>query len=193
MAKNYKRLRTNIPTLQGIRIEPYGDWEGLQLIIDRLPRVIKEGYTKGAERVCKRILQIARKHIREQGGSLNWPPLSDSTVDMKDSLGLNGGIYVLTGLYYQSMSYWTNNRNIFQVGIKSRVKNKFSGGRISVAQIATILEMGSVSRNIPPRPLWGPSYRITFGGDPAAKRLIIWHIRDQLRKQLNIRVRVNVN
>lgn len=172
-------------------IELFGDWDKTRSLINGLDVTIKAGAILGQKSAAEKLKKIIKKNIRENGGSIGWPPVSDKYAIRKKSMGYDpNNLLVLTGLYYRNINTWYNG-NTYYVGLKSKVRNPKTGGRLTLVQIANILEHGSVVRKIKARPLWRPSFK-QFGGSARIKYLIVWHIRNLLRTKYGINVKINI-
>ena len=181
-----RRIPGYIPT-----IELFGDWEKTKSLIDGLPVTIKLGSLAGQNSAAQKFLTILRRNIRENGGSIGWPPLSEKYKAWRERNGFSSdNMFVLTGLYYRSINIW-NNGNTVYVGMKNNTRNMRTGGKLTLVEIATVLEYGSTLRKIKARPLWGPSFK-QLGGSARIKGLIIWHIRNQIFKRHGVRAKVTI-
>lgn len=160
-----------------------GDWNKVIRTLDDVPYIIKTGALLGQEAAAKKLIKIVKHHIKSNGGELGWPPLKASTQTAKNKKGYTGdSIYVMTGTYFRSIKKWKK-RGVIYVGLKRGVKHPTSG--LTIGQIANILEYGSQARGLPPRPLWGPSFK-QLGGSKKIRKLILWHIAAQFRMRHGI-------
>lgn len=174
------------------KVELFGDWDKVNFLLETIDTTIKVGAILGQKSAAEKILVIVKKNIRENGGSLGWAPLSEKYKEYKIKKGYNpDSILRMTGLYYKSITKWSNGMNYF-VGVKRSTRyTKRKGKNLTVTQVATILEHGSSILNIPARPLWGPSYK-QFGGNARLKSLMIWHIRNQIYLRYQIRAKIKI-
>ena len=172
-------------------VELFGDWDKVQKLLDGIDLTIRIGTTMGQVSAANKLKAVIRKNIRENGGSIGWPPVSRRYAMKKRSMGYDpNNLLVLTGLYYRSINIWSNG-NTYYVGLKARTRNMRTGGKITLAEIATILEHGSVVKKIKARPLWKPSFK-QFGGTARIKYLIIWHIRNQIRVRHGVNAKITL-
>lgn len=178
--------KLHIPNLTPT-VELFGDWDRAYLLVSGLDNAIKIGYSLAELSAAKKIKQIVRRNIRMNGGKTYWEPVSDQYAEYKSRLGYDPtDLLVMTGLYYNSISIWKIGNATF-IGLKGRTRS--SGGDLTLQQIASVLEHGSVVRNIPARPLWGPAWK-EFGGRARLKGLIIWHIRNQINIRFGVKAKV---
>lgn len=82
-----------------------------------------------------------------------WKPLKPKYKESKLKKGLSGKILIATGEYYNAIEYKITPTEIY-VGLPNAVHQE-SGLPYNI--LARIHEFGSVTRNIPPRPLWRPA------------------------------------
>jgi hypothetical protein len=99
------------------------------------------------EHAHKRILE----HIDKQ--DLGWKPLKENYKNRKIRIGHDERIWVATGLLKDSIEVMQlTDENLWFVGIPSG--KKYPDKDVEIALVASVLEYGSPSRNIPPRPLF---------------------------------------
>lgn len=170
----------------------FGDWAKTRNLLYRVEGVLRIASAKAQKSAAQKLKRIVLRHIRQNGGSIGWPPLSVDYGEYKESLGYDASnILYMTGLYYKSIGVWGVGDRHY-VGVKHGVKNRFKGGNnLTVGQIATILENGSTVKNIPPRPLWKPSYR-DLGGSRRITNIYVWHIRAEIYKHFGVRVKIRL-
>lgn len=182
-------VTTRIPVIVPT-IEKVGDWPRTQRFLREVGPVTVRGYTLGQLAFAKKMFNRVRKNIRENGGTIGWAPLSSSYADYKSRLGKDpNNLLVLTKLYYNSITIWNKN-GIYYVGVKHGIRYPDrSNGGLTVGQVAKILEVGSIARNLPARPLWGPSFR-QLGGKQAIRKTLVWYIRRQIRTELNVEAKI---
>lgn len=173
-----------------VEVELLGDWMRTRALINGLSSAVKAGTRAGQRSAANKLLRVIKRNIRENGGSIGWPPLSARYEKSKLSRGgRSNNLLVMTGLYYRSIHTW-NRGNNYYVGVKKRLKHPGSKGRLTVAQIATVLEHGSESQKIPARPLWRPSFK-QLGGTKTIKGLILWHVREEIYRRYKVRPKIN--
>lgn len=172
-----------------VTIKKFGDWEKVDKLLHNFDATVLAGFKAGQYSAAKKLKKAVKRNIRENGGSLGWQPLSYKYQEYKMELGFDPDrILYLTGTYYWNINIWSNGLTYY-VGVKKGLRNHFTGGNITVGQIANILEHGSATKNIPARPLWFPTYR-QIGGGNRVKALIVWHIRNQIRLQHGVSARI---
>jgi len=177
-----------VPTPLVTRI---GNWEKVKTMLATLDATVLAGFRAGQLSAAKKLKRAIRRNIRENGGSLHWVPLSEKYMEYKEELGFDPNrMLYMTGAYYWNITIWDNGFNYF-VGVKKGVhtRNFFTGGSITLGQIASILEHGSAARNIPARPLWAPTFR-QMGGANRIKGLILWHIRNHIRMAYGVTAKI---
>lgn len=182
---------TRTLNLPAYRIELTGDWEKVGQLLDNLDTTVLIGAKAGQLSASKKLISIIKKNIRENGSSIGWAPLSSKYKERKEREGYSpDNIYYMTGLYYRSINNWSSGL-VHYVGIKKNIRHPKKNGKksLTLSQIATILEHGSITQNIPARPLWGPSYK-QFGGNLRLKGLLVWHIRNQIYLRHQVRAKI---
>jgi len=128
-----------------------GDWKAVEALIKVLKNEAEIASNQALAQAGLKAEAIAKTHISKQ--DLNWTPLKASTVAAKVKKGQSENILVATSTYFQSITSWHTKGKAY-VGIKKQVVEE--DGSL-VADIARTLEYGSVTRNIPERPLWQPT------------------------------------
>lgn len=181
------------------KLHIYADPEELaraEKLIKDTPHILWDAWKDACERYGKDIVKAAKRCINTgtppKGAS--WPPLSPQylrTVKGDDR------IYYKTGQYEDSIGihkdnvYYTNGKLAKQryfvglpLGIRKEpaVPNR-KRSPLTLIAVANILELGSPSRNIPPRPLWAPLYE-QYGRGERIKRFVRNAIRRQLKKYM---------
>lgn len=174
------------------QIELFGDWDKARHCLNNLAGVVTVGSHLGMKSVAEKLKRQVKKNIRENGASIGWPPVSQNYAELKSAFGYDPeNLLFLTGTYYRSIDLWFKNGRYY-VGVKAHSRNNFTAGqRLTVGQIARILESGSATRNIAPRPLWAPSYK-QIGGSRRIKALMVWHIRNQISLKLGVRAKITI-
>lgn len=184
------RITRRVPNYSP-QVELFGDWDKTKNLINGLEPTIRAGALLGQKSAADKLLKLIKKNIRENGGSIGWPPVSDKYAKVKKNMGYDpNNLLVLTGLYYRNINVW-NKGFTYYVGINRNVKNTKTGGKLTLIQIATILEYGSVARKIKARPLWRPTFK-QFGGSARIKSLIVWHIRNLILTKYGVRAKVSI-
>lgn len=130
-----------------------GDWKAVEALVNSLKAEIVEANNQALAQAALKGEGIAKEHISKQ--DLNWTPLKAATVSAKVKKGQSENILVATSTYFQSITSWHTKGKAY-VGIKKQVVEE--DGAL-VADIARTLEYGSVTRNIPERPLWQPTMK----------------------------------
>lgn len=169
----------------------WGDWQRSKHLLNTIDGVIMMASLKAKKSAAEKLKAAIRKNIRENGGSLGWPPLSTKYQAWKSRKGYDANRMLrMTGLYYRSINVWRKGLNYY-VGVQRGIRNPASGGNITVGQIAKILEYGSDHVGIPARPLWGPTYK-QFGGSARIRGLMVWHLRNEIYKHYGVRPRLTL-
>lgn len=147
-------------------------------LIHSMPKIMIEGYEKGTEQFGKKLLKLIKYSIKNgiPPKGVSWQPHSPNT---KKTLGEHP-LFVWTGQYLRSVGVYKTKRRVF-VGLPPYVKKLRKSGRskLSLNRVATLLEYGNIKGTLPPRPLWGPSYRAAGGN-----KELIKEIRRALQKEV---------
>lgn len=154
-------------------------------LIENFPQILTKGYKRGSTKFCDKVLTIIKQAIRSgmppKGSGVSWPALSSKYVKRYGS----HGIYLLTGQYLREIKLQVS-KNGYKVYIgftrqlAKRDKNDKNKG-LTLTQVANILEFGSSTGSIPPRPLWRPAYE-SAGGSKKLKKSIVREIQAEVRK-----------
>lgn len=162
-----------------LKTELFGDWDKAKKLINNLEPAIKLGGIAGQQAIAKRIYELVRKRIRDNGDG-QWRN-SEKYENWKGKVrpGKVGQIYRLTGTYYKNIEIFNKGLNYY-VGLKPRkyavdIKGRNKG--ITLHSIAQILEYGT--QHISPKPLWGPVRKKM--SNTQIKTLMLWHIRKQIK------------
>lgn len=177
-----RRINIVMPVPQ-VELKLFGSWHQVSNMIDNMPKSVLEGYNEAIRKASKNIIKIVRTAIRSgtPPAGARWPALSPNTIKVHGQ----HNIYHLRGVYERSINvYRYKDRTIVGLPINSYVPGK----NITLNQLAVILEHGSLNTGngaIPPRPLWGPSYKV-YGGNEKLKRAIMKEIRSRLFKDFGL-------
>ena len=172
-------------------VELLGDWQRVRNLTREIPLAVREGSILGKKSAARQLRRVVRRNIRENGARIGWKPLSSTYKKKKSRRGFPANrIYYASGSYYRAIQIWDQGNNTF-VGIRKRKYSKSSKSRLTLGQIARVLETGSIIRNIPARPLWGPSFR-QFGGNKRIKGFMIWHIRNQIYLKTGVKAKISL-
>lgn len=185
-----KSINITFPSLSslGIQIKLDGKWGKLDTLASNLAPSISKGYEEAVKLYSKRLLRIIKKSlitgIPPEGSGVTWPPLAPSTIKRYGQ----HNIYNLTGLYANSVGlHEYKSRTIIGLPIQ---KKRSSAGKITLNQLAILLEYGSKETedtgSIPPRPLWRPALA-SVGGKKQLKADIMKNIRSKLLSSTGIR------
>jgi hypothetical protein len=168
----------NLPRLE---IKPFGNWSGVMRTMARLSPAIKQSSIAAQMKVAKQIVKIVKAHLRNQ--DLGWRPLAPTTVELKETYGLDSRILYAHGGYYDAIEAWQKNQeSIVFAGVKKgKYARSYQGKkrRIDISQVAAIHEF-SRGKRIPRRPLWNPTIREMGGAKGIQKMFInsfVWHLR----------------
>lgn len=185
-----KSVNITIPSLSslGIQIKLDGKWSKLDTLAANLQPSISKGYEEAVKLYSRKLLKIIKKSlttgIPPEGSNTTWQPLAQSTIRKYGP----HNIYNLTGLYANSVGlHQYKSRTIIGLPLQKR---KSSAGKLTLNQLAILLEYGSKDGStrgaIPPRPLWGPAL-IAMGGKKQLKSDIMKSIRSKLYSATGIR------
>jgi len=122
-------------------------WEG---------RFIAEGYKASLVKNVK-----AQKFKDGGNGFPAWKPLNRAYAARKEKLGLDNRMLIASGNYLKEIKVRlpriddVNVTYIVEPSTKTVRNQKMSD--FTYGWLSVVLERGSVSRNIPPRPHWGPT------------------------------------
>lgn len=167
-----------------IEVYLYGEWTKAIHLTDNMKYSLDKARTTATLKYGRLLLKTVRNSILTgrppKGSGVRWPALSDSTIK---NYGKHS-IYNLKGTYLRSIGIHTyKSRTLVGIPIRSKPSNPKS--RLTLNQVAIILEHGSKDGKIPPRPLWKPSIQSVERIKPL-KKLLIKEIRSQLLKDFNI-------
>lgn len=130
-----------------------GNWDKVTSIINRLENEAQKAADISVKRWGLAAERIAKKHISAQ--DLGWKSLNPKYVSAKVKAGYSKNVLVRTSSYFQSITSWTMQGYAF-VGVKREARDK--QGNV-IANIAAVHEYGSITANIPARPLWQPTLK----------------------------------
>lgn len=163
-------------------INKFGNWDGIKRGILGMHKEMERINMRSIKRVALKAERAAVLHMRNQ--DLGWAPLNDaylawkttnvtakqaaSEATKKDKNGQNRGrrkqargrysnkTLIRTSTYMQSITSWAFGNTAY-TGVKKTAVHKEPGQKdVILADIAMVHEYGSIARNIPARPLWGP-------------------------------------
>lgn len=196
MATNRRTSTTRqLGSPDSLQIELFGDWKKVENLVNKLEGAVAAGAILGRESASRKIYNLVRKKIRENGGNTNWPSYSEKYQKWKNEVSTNraNSFYRLTNTYYKNISIWHEGMKSY-IGLKPHIKVVSITGKkksITLHQVAQILEYGSTKNNIKPRPLWGPTYK-EFGGRQKVNALIAYHIRTQIRIRTGVTAKITL-
>lgn len=178
--------KTNIdfPSPQNISIEVKleGEWQRVEAAIGKLSPDILKGYEIATNKYANKLLRIIKRAVLSgtppPGGGVNWPPLSPDTIKRYG----DHPIYNLTGTFSKAIGFFHYKSRTY-VGLPL-ARGRSSSGGLTLNQLAKLLEFGGT--HIPPRPLWGPSFKAA-GGIDELRRNILTEIRRKLGSSFGIR------
>ena len=134
----------------------FGDWDTALRVSNNMSTVVKSSLVETMGKVTVKAERMAVKHISDQ--DLHWKKLSDSYLKRKKKKGLSEKTLIATSTYFQSITSKVEGFNGY-TGVFKQVKNKEGD---ELANIAMVLEYGSIKRNIPPRRLWSVVFSDTY-------------------------------
>jgi len=144
-----------------------GEWERANYMFRRFPTDVKRGVNLATRKVARKYRRKVIENIRNQGAAIGWEPItSEKYRKFKES---KGEFSVDTPLQFfgsllQNIKTFKHGQMGWSAGIKAGIRNEKmdhlrKGNSLSVSEYAGVLEHGSKTRNIRPRPLWTPSWR----------------------------------
>lgn len=131
----------------------FGDWDITLNLARNMAADIRRSNRIVLAQLASRAEAMAVKFVQQQ--NLPWKKLSDKYLARKARQGLSTKIYIATSTLFQSITSKAWDDHSF-AGIFRKQKEK--NGEY-VADIAKVLEYGSIKRGIPPRRLWKVVYR----------------------------------
>lgn len=167
-----------------------GDWGKFynltQVQIFQLRAAAEAGQFKAANE----FKQYITEKIDEGATDFGFDPHSDKYKKYKEYVGAPSQFFQFTGTYQRSITIKSKRRvgiTTYSVGIpwdaphaETLPNGQTTEADISVAEYAQLLEFGSLSRNIPARPLWRESFK-KFGGNIRIKSIIMINMVASLR------------
>lgn len=153
-----------------------GDWNKLKLTLDQLRAQILQASLEGQNSAAEKFRTLLRRNMRS-AQTMGFAPLSPKTIDLKSKRGHDLSMFMASHTYYNSIEV-IRRGNTIRVGIKPWTRNPYS--KMTVAQIAVVLEYGSQARGIPARPLWRQTWK-QFGGPSRVRSIMAWHIHKRLK------------
>lgn len=178
-----QRVNINLPPMPQIEIKIEGQWVKAEHVTGGLSLAIERGYQKGLDSVARKIIWRVKRAINSglppEGSGVRWAPLSPSTIAKYGP----HEIYRLTGVYYRSLSIQRQKNRVF-IGIPHGAQPS-GESKLTLNEVAKVLEYGSRDGRIPARPLWAPAL-ISYGGPTQIKKEIIKQIRSQLFRDFGI-------
>jgi len=164
--------------LSGVQIKYEGDWLKAKLLLSSLPLNIRKSALKAQLSFARKYKNQLQENIKNNGSNLHWAPLKKSYVKWKDKQNApfsSASMYRFHGTYYNAIEIITS-KDVVTIGISKDRDLISPHSKLRVSQYALILEMGSYSRGIPSRRLWGPSFA-QIGG----RREILRMLRNELQ------------
>lgn len=165
-----------------IKIE--GDWVEVTRLLGSIESIIQTSYDKAVNVYSKEVLRIVKKAISTgtppKGSGIHWALHSPNTIKRYGAhklLNLKGNYLASIGIQkYKSRTY---------IGVPMNVRLMVKGKKkkITMNQLAIILEFGTNDGRIPGRPLWKPTLKAS-GGIKAMDKLIKDNIKAAVRRQL---------
>ena len=179
------RLNLTIPTALG-DLQVYADPSKLNKadkLIQSVPKILTESYNIAGYRFAERIARMAKtclsRGMPPRGSGVSWPPHSVNTVKrLGEHTLLNW-----SGQYKNAIRVGRRGKHIY-AGVPSGLKKTrpdHRPGRLTLSQVAKILEYGTDDGRIPERPLWNPLWEVV-GGKAKFKEELVQEIRKQIRK-----------
>ena len=176
-----RKVNITLPKVSDLvlQVKVNGEWQRVESLVSNLGPSIQRGYDKAVNKFSRNLLAIVKKSltlgIPPVGGGVIWQPLAPSTVERWGQ----HPIYNLTGLYSRSVGLYVYKSRIL-IGLPIGIRRS-SQKKLTLNQLARILEFGSHDGRIPPRPVWAPSLK-AVGGKSKLKQLILTEIRKEFQK-----------
>lgn len=179
-----RKINIGIPSIPEIELHITGDWQRAITMGEGISSSIKKGYDKGVNKFSRSVLKIIQRAIRSgtppSGSGVFWQPLSPATIK---TWGLHR-IYNLNGVLLRSIGIQRYKSRTF-IGIPIGKRPGNQRAKLTLNQVAIVLEYGSSDGRIPSRPLFNPSMTAA-GGREKLRKDIIWGIRSQLYIDLGV-------
>ena len=162
-----------------LQVKLNGEWQTVEALVSNLGPSMQIGYDRAVDKFSRSLLSIVKKSltlgIPPVGGGVTWQPLSQATIERYGQ----HHIYNLTGLYSRSVGLYRYKSRVL-IGLPIGIRRS-SQKKLTLNQLAKMLESGSSDGRIPPRPVWAPSLK-AVGGKNKLKQLILTEIRRELQK-----------
>lgn len=140
--------------MSGFKATKFGNWAGAMKLVSGLSGSIDNSLQKSLKQVGLKGESVVIKHIQAQ--DLGWKPLSIAYKRRKERQGYSNKILIRTSTLLQNIKSDVVSKSEVFVGVNRQVRDAEGN---SVADIATIMEYGSIAKNIPARPLWRPTHK----------------------------------
>jgi len=160
-------------------------------LISRMPQIETNAYRKGTINFGRMLARYVRRCIMTNTPppGVSWPPHSSDYLKKYDVKGF----WYLSGQMLRSIRLREYNGERFYVGpdpgeaaiAPVNKKGRSHPSHLTLIQLARILEGGSytVHNDIPPRPLFRPSFK-AVGGTERLKKYIIANLRREIKRAL---------
>lgn len=158
----------------GKNVQRIGRWDLAGLITANLKHDIEDNNLVVNKKIGLMLERFVVKWIKRQPSL--WSPLNPKYKQWKIKAGYSELTLRKTGTLVNNITSKATKDDIF-CGVKREVKNKDGD---SVANIAAIMEFGSVKRNIPPRPFLEPAMRwmgMKIRSEKIYEKYLMEHIR----------------
>jgi hypothetical protein len=166
-----------------MRVEELGNWNAVSTFINTLPPKIRLTVYGVMDAYAHRYKALLKEVIRNNGGPIGgWAPLNRE-YRLRKTQNSNA-IYRYSEVLYKHIiveSFPSSGRVICTVAQDAGV---LSHGKMSASQVAHILESGSLTHNIPARPLFKPTWKL-MGGNAALGLAGKEAISMVLKKEMN--------
>lgn len=149
-------------------VRKVGNWNKAKRIMGALAFEMEKSKQIALKRLALKAEGLAKTHISKQ--DLRWTPLKADTIAAKVRAGYSENILVMTSDYFQNITGYVKDDTAY-AGVKRVARNR--AGQ-PIADIARVHEFGSMSGNIPARPLW----------QPVMKETIAWHLKNNLPEEI---------
>ena len=172
-----RKVNITLPKVSDLvlQVKLNGEWQKVESLVGNLGPSMQRGYDKFSRNLLAIVKKSLTLGIPPVGGGVTWQPLAPSTIERYGQ----HPIYNLTGLYSRSVGLFRYKSRVL-IGLPIGIRRS-SQKKLTMNQLAIMLEFGSKDGRIPPRPVWAPSLKAA-GGKNKLKQLILTEIRKELQK-----------
>ena len=165
--------------------------EQARRLIEKMPEIEIKAYNRGCYNFGRMLSRYIKRCIATNTPppGVSWPPHSDDYLKRYDPKGF----WYLSGQLMRSISVFQRSNDRWYVGpppdepaiAPVNRKGRSHPSKLTLVQLARIQELGSytVHNDIPPRPLFIPSFK-AVGGTNRLRRYIVANLRRELKQYL---------